>query len=138
MTPLSPDHTSKFLERFVSFNDALLRSVTHSYFPDGTQISSLSLSAKDIDSSDGWSNVTLVIFDVKEIVFREGPSTRQILSDGLSVKWIDGRVWCDFSPYASNPQNESDFRRSDLFVAGTHAAWTVGPYTENVTVAWKT
>ena len=76
------------------------------------------------------SNVIIVIENVSEIAFREGNATRQILSDGLTVCWFDGCVWCDLSPYGSEPDTVEDFRRSDFYVVGKTFSWQVEQYSE--------
>jgi hypothetical protein len=132
MTTLDPHSLSEFLDRFWAFNDAVIRRIQHCYIPGGTQQSSITLSTKDQDSENDWSNVTLVITGVSEILFREGVSTRQVLSDGLSLKWINGQFWCDFSPHSSDPEDEAEIRRSDFYIAGATLNWTVAPYAEEV------
>jgi hypothetical protein len=131
MHTLAQQDAPSFLERFYSFNDALLRRVEHSYSPSGHKQTTITISGRDQQSETGRSNVTLVIHDVSEIGFREGKDTRQVLSDGLTVAWFDERVWCDFSPYATEPESLDDFRRSDFYVVGKGLSWRTAPYGED-------
>ncbi len=124
-----PSHR-EFLDRFNSFNDAVVRRVEHRYGASGRRQATLIISAQDQQSEAGWSNVVLVIDDVSEIAFREGKSTRQVLSDGLTIAWINGDVWCDLSPYSSEPATVDDFRRSDFYVSGEALTWRTDQYSE--------
>jgi hypothetical protein len=64
------------------------------------------------------------------MLFREGGSTRVILSDGLTLRIIEAKIWCDFSPYCSEPDSVDDFRKSDFYVVGASVRWEVQPYCE--------
>jgi hypothetical protein len=118
----------EFLERFYSFNDALIRRVEHRYLASGGRETTLTISGRDQQSSTGRSNVVVVISEVSEICFREGNSTRQVLSDGMTVAWFDGVVWCDLSPYTSEPDSIDDFRKSDFYVVGKVLTWRIEAY----------
>jgi hypothetical protein len=130
MNDLSFASVHEFLGRFHSFHDSVVRRVEHRYSPSGQRQTTLTISAQDQQSGTGWSNVIVQINDVLEIGFREGKSTRQVLSDGMTIVWLDGDVWCDLSPYASEPASADDFRQSDFFVAGKALSWRVDQYSE--------
>jgi hypothetical protein len=130
MNKLDETLLREFLDRFNSFNDAVVRRVGYCYDASGHRQATLTISTQDQQSDAGWSNVVIVIDNVSEIAFREGKSTRQILSDGLAVCWFDGDVWCDLSPYSSEPDTVDDFRRSDFYVVGEALAWRVEQYSE--------
>jgi hypothetical protein len=130
MDTLEPGKESDFLDRFCSFNDAVVRRLEHRYEASGRRQAILTVSARDQESGQGWSNVVIVIDGVSEIGFREGKSTRQVLSDGLILTWFQGHVWCDLSPYTSEPGSIDDVRRSDFYVAGEVLKWRSEPYSE--------
>jgi hypothetical protein len=120
----------EFLDRFNSFNDAVVRRVEFRYGASGRRQATLTISTQDQRSDVTRSNVVIVIDNVSESGFREGKSTRQVLSDGLTVAWFNGEVWCDLSPYAQEPTSVEDFRRSDFYVAGEALTWRTAPYRE--------
>lgn len=130
MNMLDQSSVRTFLDRFNSFNDAIVRRIEHRFGVSGHQRTTLTVSSQDEQSETGWSNVVIVVENVFEITFREGKSTRQILSDGLTISWFKDDVWCDLSPYASNPAAVNEFRRSDFYVAGKSLTWRVEEYSE--------
>jgi hypothetical protein len=130
MDTLEPSKSPDFLDRFCSFHDAVVRRLEHHYEASGRRQTILTVSAQDQESGQGWSNVVLVIDGVSEIGFREGQSTRQVLSDGLILTWFNGHVWCDLSPYTSEPSSIDDVRRSDFYVVGEVLRWRSEPYSE--------
>lgn len=123
MGKLEVSSVREFLNRFNSFNDAVVRRVEHRYGTSGRRQTTLIISTQDQQPDSGWSNVVIVIDNVAEIALREDRSTRQVLSDGLSIAWFDGAVWCDLSPYSSEPVTVDDFRRSDFYVSGETLTW---------------
>jgi len=125
MNRLDQSSAHEFLNRFNSFNDAVVRGVEYRYDASGFRRMTLTVSTQDMEADTGWCNVIVVINKVSEIAFREGLSTRQILSDGLTLSWFNGKVWCDLSPHASEPVTADDFRRSDFYVVGESFAWRV-------------
>jgi hypothetical protein len=130
MTILTESTLVDFLDRFNSFNDAIIRRIDHRYGASGQQQTTLTLSTQDKQSEVGWSNVVIVMDNVAEILFREGASTRQILSDGLTVAWFQGNVWCDLSPYCTDPETMEDFKQSDFYISGQNITWSVESYCE--------
>lgn len=131
MYKLDPSTLSGFMERFDSLNDAVIQRIEHFYATSSCQQTCLTLSGWDHEVDAGRSDIVIVIDGVSEIVFREGKSTRQVLSDGLTVAWIDGSVWCDFSPYTSEPASLDDLRRSDFYVVGKSLTWRTEDYSRD-------
>lgn len=130
MQAIDSESLSEFMNRFVSFYDAIIRQIQHRYLPR-TQQTTIILSTRDQNSEQLWSNVTLVATGVSEVLFRECKSTRVILSDGLTLKWLDSRLWCDFSPYCSDaPETQDYFRRSDFYLICEELSWVAEPYCE--------
>jgi hypothetical protein len=128
MEPLNKDTLRRFLDRFYSFNDAVIRRLELHYATGHNRVA-VTLSAQDQQSSQGWCNVVLVVEDVSEIAFREGKATCQVLSSGLVVTWFDENVWCDFSPDLE-PETTDEFRQSDFYVVGRTLSWRAEPYSE--------
>lgn len=121
---------SAFLNRFCSFSDAVVRRLEHRYFASGRQRTTVTVSSQDQQATQGWSNVVIVIDDVSEVVFREGMTSCQVLSSGLYITWLDGNLWCDFSPYTSQPSSVEDLRRSDFYVVGKVLTWDVEQFSD--------
>lgn len=135
MRTVEPDTLPGFLTRFCSFYDSVIRRFEYCYCRGGTQQLTIELSAQDLEAAQGWSTVILVLSDVSEILFREGGSTRVVLSDGLSLQWIDNQLWCDLSPYSSEITSIADLRRSDFYAVGSTMMWKVETYSENRPIA---
>lgn len=130
MQLLEPHDLPLFLDRFCSLYDAVLKRLEHEFRVDGAQLSKVELLVQDAESAAGWSNMTLSIANVSELLFREGASTRQVLSDGITILWKNQHVWCDLSPYASTPTSIEEIRRSDFYLVGTSISWSVSPYND--------
>lgn len=129
---LTSESRADFLTRFCSFNDAVIRRIVYCYLSAGSHRMTVELSVQDQQEPQGWSNIILILTDVSEISFREGESTRQVLSDGLILVIINDQVFCDFSPYSSDASEQSldDLRRSDFYAIGSTILWDVRPYSE--------
>lgn len=132
MPSLDEHSITEFLDRFWSFNDSVIRRIRHCYITGLDQRTCITLSAHDKNAADGWSNLSLMITGVSEVVFRQGNSCVQVLSGGLIIKWLNGRLWCDFSSFNGENATEQDFRSSDFYVVGQAIVWNVEPYSENV------
>jgi hypothetical protein len=131
MNTLSGDSIDSFLSRFGTFNDSVLRKVEHRFAANGSRQAEVVISAQDQRVELGWSNVIISFADVFEFLFREGKSTRQVLSDGLKIVLLDGKLWCDFSPYSTEGESIDDFRRSDFYVVAAGINWDVVGYSES-------
>jgi hypothetical protein len=130
MPTVQPRDLAEFLDRFLSFNDAVLRRVEHRFLSSGTQRCVVTLSAQDRESARGWSNVVVTVEQVSELTLREGKTSCQVLSDGVIIKWFEGVTFLVFSATASDPETVEEVRQSDFYVAGVSFAWEVGPFAE--------
>jgi hypothetical protein len=132
MLTLEPRSLATFLNRFSSFNDAVLRTAEFRFrsSSNGKRRSIVTLSAQDHESGQGWSNVKIVIEEVSEFVLQEGKATCQILSDGLFIKWFGDVVFVLFSGDNCEPVTIDDFRRSTFYVAGRSFSWEASVYSE--------
>jgi hypothetical protein len=131
MTVLDKETLPDFLDRFQSLNDAIIRLLEYHLPKTGGKRLTVTLSTQDSDGDGGWSNVRMTFDAVSELNLRDGNFALQVLSDGLSVAWIDNLLWCDFSPYAPEPASVDEYRRSNFSVAATTCTWQVEPYKEN-------
>ena len=129
MQTLNRDTSAQFLRRFCSFNDAVIRRIEHHYAASGQKRTIVTLSARDQETDQGWSNVVIVIDGVSEIAFREGKATCQVLSSGLAVTWFRNNVWCDYSP-SIEPKSIEEFRQSDFYIVGKCFEWQVQSYSD--------
>jgi len=130
MPTVQPHTLAAFLDRFLTFNDAVLRRVEHQFLSSGTQRSVVTLSAQDRESAKGWSNVVVTIEQVSELTLREGKASCQVLSDGLVIKWFEGVTFLVFSANTPEPETLEQLRQSDFYIAGVSFSWEVGPFRE--------
>jgi hypothetical protein len=77
----------------------------------------------------GRSSIVLVkVHHVAEMVFREGNHSLRVMRHGLSLDWLEGRVWLAFQPYSAEMTSVEDYRRSYFYMAGQSCSWRVeGP-----------
>jgi hypothetical protein len=130
MNAIDPITKPRLLERFCEFSDAVLRKVQHTYLSTGKQMTEVTLSAMDKEAPDGWSNVVVRIRGVEELVFKEGRTTCQVLSNGLQIEWHEDIVYVDFSPYSTVAAGVEEIRKSDFYIGGETAEWWTTPYEE--------
>lgn len=123
MRVLTPDSIQEFVSRFCHCDDAVLQSVVVEMATEtGTSVL-INLLTKDLKSSSMWSILTISLKGVSEFLFREGKSSRVVLSDGLTVLFCGSRVWLDLSPYSSKSTDIEDVRKSDLYFSAHEACW---------------
>jgi hypothetical protein len=97
-----------FLSRFYDLSDAVIRKIEHDYLSTGVQTTTVTIEAQDQLAAEGWSHLAIRVSGVRELVFKEGRTTCQILSSGVQIDWYDGLVFCDFSPYSTAPISIDD------------------------------
>jgi hypothetical protein len=131
MNSLTPDTLDAFLRRFSRLNDGVIRHIEFVYPPSGKRHVAMTLSLKDAESSSGWSNLLLRMNSLSEFVLREGRTTCQILSDGVSIRWINGTIFVSFSSFMPSPETAAEFRQSDCYGACLDLSWDVVPYAES-------
>jgi hypothetical protein len=129
MTLLTPDSLPAFLARFQNFYDGVLRAVEFRYRPGDRRLVVVA-SAKDADHPEGWSTVRLEVGGVSACLFREGPATCQILSDGLTVLFAPPGVHLSFSSPISDPATAEEIATGDFFAVGRECRWEAGEYAE--------
>ena len=130
MNLLTADSLDAFLRQFYHLNDGVIRRLEFVYQPSGTRQVIVVLSSQDSDSPSGWSNLLLRLDAVSEFVLREGQTTCQILSDGMTIKWIDKTLFVSFSSSMAEPESDTDFRQSDCYAACHDLSWEIMPYAE--------
>jgi hypothetical protein len=130
MNSLTPDSLDVFLRRFYALNDGVIRRIEFAYQPSGTRQATVILSSQDSESPSGWSNLLLRFDAVSEFVLREGRSTCQILSEGVSIKWIRETLFISLSSSMDGPESLDDFRQSDCYAACDAISWEIMPYAE--------
>jgi hypothetical protein len=122
MNQLRPDTLDEFQNRFCTCDDAVIRSVLFRYAPFARQLE-IVLSSQDAIDAAGRSNVLIKFQDVVEYLHRENNSTCAVLSDGLTIRWIDGLLYASFSSSLCEPETAEEFRMSDLYVVCHSCTW---------------
>lgn len=133
LNTLREEDAPDFLHRFDSFNDSVIRRIEHQYCKQDGQRTSVIISARDVMAPKQWSNVTFTASHVSELTLREGRTTCVVISFGIVLKWIDGKVWCAFSPYFTEMESIDDFRRSEFYLVASSISVTINPYSEDET-----
>src|SRR5258708_4658577 len=96
----SSEAAQQFKRRFHNCDDGVIRQV-HVIFRSGSSRPSrvdVVLSARDSRSKD-WVNVSLAFLDVLEFSFNEGNISYQVMSEGLTIIFLDGFIFVNFYPY---------------------------------------
>jgi len=123
MNQLRPDTLDEFQNRFHTCDDAVIHSVLFRYEPSGDRQLEIVLSSQDAIDAAGRSNVLIKFKDVVEYLHRENNSTCVVLSDGLTIRWIDGLLYTSFSSSLCSPETAEEFRMSDLYVVSHSCTW---------------
>jgi hypothetical protein len=108
--------------RFHDFDDAVLEGIAVGFpnkgrFGTGTVV----LLARDSTSGelDVWFRVRFQIEGVNEFSFIENSRySNRVLSSGLKVQQIDGRIWMIFDQYDA-VLSVDEARRSKFYICGT-------------------
>lgn len=131
MNKLNQSNYRKFLNRFYSFNDAVLRTIELSYGSNGKRSVSATMATRDTSETknDGWVCVRLAISDASDFRFSDTEkSSAQVLSHGVHICWFDRKVAVDFSNFIDEPGDQSEFLTSSFFAIGSDIEWIVEPY----------
>ena len=105
MEVLDKETLPDFLARFQSLNDAVIRDIEYRFPRSGDKMLTVTLSTQDSFGNGGWSNIRMIFRAVSELNLRDGNFAMSVLSDGLSVRWFDHLIWCDYSPGAPEPES---------------------------------
>jgi len=115
-----------FLERFWSFNDAVIRRIAL----DLTRAAAgrravIDLMARDRRHNDDWVMCSLEIRGLDEFVIKEGPrDSHQVLSDGLKMVWQGDLAFLDLGTSSETPDVE-EIRTAGFYLSGHDVSWTV-------------
>ena len=133
MNELTAQSVPRFEERFHRCDDGVLRRVSIAYRCGENRPSEISIVIsvmdKETTESRGWVNLLLEMTDVREFSFCEGDTSYQILSNGLSIKQIEGLYYIHFHP-VDEPASVEDFRNSKFYTVAKTISWEVLPYNE--------
>lgn len=110
-------------ERFVSFNDAVLKSWSV-MFALTTPVLETVIEAQDQVSPSGWSLVTIRLSRVSSLRFCDGPkASYQVLSNGLHTLFETGRVGLEFGDSIDAPESFSELMASPCHVVAEALEW---------------
>lgn len=99
MTTLIESDIPAFLDRFNSFNDAVLRELKISYKDNGNLNISVAIATQDVNEkeNDGWVCVRLDILNVADFCFSENAKfSNQVLSQGIHILAFSDGIGFDF------------------------------------------
>ena len=120
-----------FEKRFHGCDDGVLRRISVIYRSGSSRpgLIELVLSTKDTEKveGDGFVNLKLSFLSVSEFQLREGNATYQILSEGMKVALLEGRVFATFNPY-DYKESPASFRTSEFYIVAKEVAWDILPY----------
>jgi hypothetical protein len=131
MTKLTGSTKSKFLDRFYSFNDAVLREIKIAYLLNGKRNISVVIATRDAEQTenDGWVCVRLAISQVEDFSFSDSrKSSAQVLSQGVHICCFEESIGVDFGHFVDEPDNRAELESSKFFAIGSGIEWTVEPY----------
>ncbi len=123
MNDLTVDSLQYFLDRFLTFHDAVLRSCTVLLSTQSNTLScDICIEAQDDESPSGWSTVTLRLHGLKVIHFDRRSSGIEVLSFGLQVFFLSDTVRVYLDP---DPIHEAMLELHDslAYVIGTSLEW---------------
>ena len=139
MTLLTERDKAQFLARFYGCDDGVVRSfaVTYPYGwftrpnPGEEEVAqaNILLSVMDREQDTGWSNLSLVLNDVREFrVWESGGRYNTVLPDSLKLAWFDGLVFVDFSLGDYDLSTVEGFRKARRYMVARELYWRVEPY----------
>ena len=131
MTTLNQNTTGEFLDRFYSFNDAVLRKLEVSYAEGGERSATVWIATRDAKetTNSGWVCVRLVISQVQDFCFSDAANTTAaVFSNGVHVCWFGGIIGLDFSHFVNPPESVAELKSSRFFAIGSSAEWIVESY----------
>lgn len=123
MNTLTPESLQYFLDRFLTFYDAVLRSCAMEVSTHTNKLScDICIEAQDDESPSGWSTVTLRLHGLKIVHLDRQASGIEVLSFGLQVFFLHDTVRVYLDP---DPVHESmlELRDSLAYVIGTSLQW---------------
>ncbi len=123
----SLEELNSWNERFVSFNDAVLKSWAVKFAPSAPVLEVV-IEAQDQDSPSGWSLVTIHLSGISSLKFCERPKTSyQVLSNGLHTLFDKGQVALEFGDFIDTPESLSELMDSPCHAVGETLAWEAQP-----------
>jgi hypothetical protein len=120
---LSPDSVQDFLDRYESFDDAVLLSFHHQLDPtSGLHSVQLQFSAYDVIQRS-MSIVCLDMMDVAETVFTMRGHAYVRIITGLTFAWIDGLIWLAVNA-GDVSLTKDQISASDTYIAAHECSWS--------------
>jgi hypothetical protein len=131
MNMLKEDLLDAFLQRFNSFNDGVLRSITLVYPTERARSATILLSTKDSQGTadEGWVNLVIRLSDL--LLFRVTESdfeSYQILSNSLNIGVYDGAWHVDLGSFGDPPPDKATFLESNVLLVAKTFEWESLPY----------
>lgn len=121
------DDLAAWNERFLSFNDAVLKSWLVN-FTSKTPVLETEIEARDQASPSGWSLVKIRASGVTSLRFFDGPkASYQVLSNGLHTLFDGGCVALEFGDCIDVPESLSELMDSPCHVVAQMLEWEAQP-----------
>jgi hypothetical protein len=116
----------EFLERFWSFNDAVIRRIVLDLTRSAAgRRAVIDVMARDQRHNEDWVLCSIEIRGLVEFEMKEGPKgSYQVLSDGLKMAWQGDLAFLDFGTNSDTPDIE-EIRTGGFYLAGNEVRWTV-------------
>jgi hypothetical protein len=131
MQQLSRHELGKFLERFASFDDCLLRKIEIAYERDPSRSVSVWIEARDYEkkAEEVWVCVHLRLRGAWDYYFADQSNvTAEVLSNGLHFLWLDRTIAIDFGSLTDQPENLIELKTSTMFAIGEMLEWQFETY----------
>jgi hypothetical protein len=122
MTLLDSASLSALMERFDSFNDAVVRKVTIDLAPSDSEIEVV-IEAHDYESPSHWSMVTLRMVACRTYRLEEGMTSYIVLSSGLQVGFVDGKVILFLEAYPDEDRLP-EIKNNRAYIIGRELHWS--------------
>jgi hypothetical protein len=120
---LHPEDLKAWNERFVSFNDAVLKSWSVKFASIETTLE-IEIEAQDQDSPSGWSLIKIRLIGVSSLDFCDGPKTSyRVLSNGLHTLFDTNFVAIEFGRFIDAPESLSELMSSPCHAVANSLEW---------------
>ncbi len=123
MKLLQLEELNSWNDRFVSFNDAVLKSWAVKFALIAPVLEAV-IETQDQESSSGWSLVTIRLTGVSSLKFCDGPkASYQVLSNGLHTVFDAGCVGLEFGDSIDTPESLAELMASPCHVLAETLEW---------------
>jgi hypothetical protein len=132
MNTLIPESIEKFLGKFYSCNDGLLRAITifHTNKVNPNILVTILTMHDGSEFEDDWFTLEILLEEAGEFLLKMSPNMEcQVISFGISVIFEDEIFYVDLSGAGGGDLKDVEsIREDDFFVTGKRMSWSIGPY----------